>query len=76
MTTHALHTSSPNLWQSLVSRNLEEIMSKIQKDNPEWLTDTFHEPLRFLPTTPLNRELIDRWLQVFYIKVKDVELRF
>ena len=51
-------------------------MSKIQKDNPEWLTDTFHEPLRFLPTTPLNRELIDRWLQVFYIKVKDVELRF
>ena len=51
-------------------------MSKIQKDNPEWLTDTFHEALRFLPTTPLNRELIDRWLQVFYIKVKDVELRF
>ena len=53
-------------WRDLVARASIGILSKIREEKPECLTDTdtFLEPIKFIPITLASRELIDKWLQV------------
>ena len=74
MSTPALQGSSSDSWESLITRTREEVMSKIQQEKPQLLSDTFATPLRFFPFTPSSRELVDVWLKVYYMIIYNVEL--
>ena len=64
MSTSIAVTSSSSPWQSLILRTLKEVESKIQRERPELLTNTFPEPIHFFPPTALSLEVIRVWIQV------------
>ena len=74
MSTSKHPVSSSSSWQDIVSRTFEEVMVKIKQETPDLLTNTFLEPMKFLPLTPSGRELIHVWLQVSEAKANSVFL--
>lgn len=64
MATSATHNSAHALsWEDLVDKVHGEITTVIQQENPDLLTNTFLETIRFLSHTLSSRELMERWLQ-------------
>lgn len=59
MATSVTHDSAHVLsWEGLVKEVQEEVMKKVQQENPELLTNTFLETMKFLFHTHSSRELM------------------
>lgn len=69
MSTSLLAVSTPDSWESLISRIREELMSKSQHTKPQLLTDNSSWSMSSLPATSLSRDLIHGWLQIYRVTV-------
>lgn len=50
-------------WEDLVNKVQGEVMEQVRVQNPELLTNTFFETIKFLSHTVSSRELAEQWLQ-------------